>query len=46
MNDNSERFADLRALSNLFIEGSVFQHKRIIRQLGHHLTCQQGTMYA
>ena len=27
--DNDERFADLCALSNLVIGGSVFQHKRM-----------------
>ena len=31
MNDNGERFTDLCALSNLVIEGSVFQHKRIYK---------------
>ncbi|XP_052238000.1 craniofacial development protein 2-like [Dreissena polymorpha] len=29
MNDNGERFADLCALSNLVIRGSVFHHRRI-----------------
>ena len=31
VNDNGERFADLCALSNLVIGGSVFQHKRIYK---------------
>ncbi|CAH2324466.1 Hypothetical predicted protein [Pelobates cultripes] len=31
MNDNGERFAELCALKNLVIGGSIFPHKRILK---------------
>ena len=45
MKDSGERFADLCALNNLVIGGSVFQHEKIhkAKKLRHHLTCQQKT---
>ena len=43
MNENGEKFADMCALNNLVIGGSVFAHRKIhkSRQLGFHQTAAQ-----